>query len=174
MKIMSDTRREDVLSGKISATGEIKDYDAPAPVMETHPDGQHKSYWVLSDSERAKGFIRPLRYSYVHVGPPGPKNELRDLTPEEYERYASYGYVKFEERKDPVSSVVGRFWTREQLDKIGRGCGTKTTMAQKIAETYAAKPVGFYGSTFCVGCGSHLPVGETGEFVWEDGSRVGT
>lgn len=28
--------------------------------------GMHKSYIVLSDEERAKGFVRPLRNSYVH------------------------------------------------------------------------------------------------------------
>jgi hypothetical protein len=47
-------------------------------------------------------------------------------------------------------------------------------MAQEIAETYARQP-GFYGATFCCGCGKHLPVGRDGEFVW-DGTdeKVGT
>lgn len=30
--------------------------------------GQQKGYVVLTDEERAKGFIRPVRKSYVHVG----------------------------------------------------------------------------------------------------------
>lgn len=30
------------------------------------PDGQQACYLVLSDEERAKGFIRPVRQSYVH------------------------------------------------------------------------------------------------------------
>lgn len=53
-------------------------------------------------------------------------------------------------------------------------CGTVTTMGQKIAETYARDP-GFYGATYCCGCGMHRPVGEDGEFVW-DGTdeKVGT
>lgn len=29
--------------------------------------GQQRSYLVLSDEERAKGFKRPVRYSYVHT-----------------------------------------------------------------------------------------------------------
>lgn len=38
---------------------------APRPIdPET---GQHEDYWVLSESERAKGFIRPVRRSYIHV-----------------------------------------------------------------------------------------------------------
>lgn len=86
--------------------------DAPVPMAQT--------YLVLSDEERAKGFVRPVRRSYVHTV-----------------------------------------------------CGTATTMGQAIAETYARDP-SFYGATFCVRCSKHRPVGEHGEFVWNDGSKVGT
>jgi hypothetical protein len=140
------------------------------------PDGQQKNYLVLSEEERAKGFVRPVRRRYQHVGIAGPKYPLRDLTPEEQERYKAEGYVKYEEYpKSETSSVVGSFWTQERLDKVGKGCGVVTTMGPAIAETYARDPT-FYGSTFCVGCGTHLPVGEAGEFIWDDGSgqRVGT
>ncbi len=84
------------------------------------PDGMQRSYLVLSDEERAKGFVRPVRCTYIH-----------------------------------------------------QKCGTKTTMGRAIAETYAREP-GFYGGTFCVMCRGHFPVGAGGEFVWEDGSKVGT
>lgn len=30
------------------------------------PDGMQRTYLVLSDEERAKGFVRPVRRSYVH------------------------------------------------------------------------------------------------------------
>ena len=30
------------------------------------PDGQQEKYLVLSDEEKAKGFIRPVRKSYIH------------------------------------------------------------------------------------------------------------
>lgn len=33
---------------------------------ELRPDGQQKGYVVLSEEERAKGFVRPVRISYVH------------------------------------------------------------------------------------------------------------
>jgi len=33
---------------------------------EIRPDGQQKGYVVLSDEERAKGFVRPVRSTYVH------------------------------------------------------------------------------------------------------------
>lgn len=52
-------------------------------------------------------------------------------------------------------------------------CGTATTMGRALAETYARDPH-FYGATYCVGCGMHLPVGVNGEFHWEDGTKVGS
>lgn len=84
------------------------------------PAQQAEAYLVLSDADRARGFVRPVRRSYIH-----------------------------------------------------QSCGTVTTMAQSIAETYARDP-GFYGATYCVACKMHRPVGEHGEFTWEDGSKVGT
>lgn len=139
------------------------------------PNGQQKTYLVLPDEERAKGFVRPVRDSYKHVGIPGPRFPLRDLTAEEQEQYASSGYVKREDYPETqrVGSAVGRYWTQQQLDSVGKGCGTVTTMSRTLAETYARDPR-FYSGTFCARCATHLPVGERGEFVWMDGSRVGT
>lgn len=31
------------------------------------PDGQQEGYVVLAEEERAKGFVRPVRRSYVHL-----------------------------------------------------------------------------------------------------------
>ena len=88
---------------------------------ELKPNGQQKDYVVLSDEERSKGFVRPVRRTYKHLK-----------------------------------------------------CGTTTTMAQALAETYARQP-DFYNGTFCAMCGAHFPVGSDGQFVWEDdGSKVGT
>lgn len=84
------------------------------------PVAQADAYLVLSEQDRARGFVRPVRRSYVH-----------------------------------------------------QTCGAVTTMAQVIAETYAREP-GFYGATYCTTCRMHRPVGAGGEFVWEDGSKVGT
>lgn len=53
-------------------------------------------------------------------------------------------------------------------------CGSVTTMGRTLAETYARDPY-FYSGTFCCHCGSHFPVGEDGEFVWDGTSeKVGT
>lgn len=84
------------------------------------PVQQADKYLVLNATERAQGFIRPVRRTYTHLK-----------------------------------------------------CGGKTTMGPAIAETYARQP-GFYGSTYCVTCLMHRPVGAEGEFVWDDGSKVGT
>lgn len=141
--------------------------DKPAPMNEV--------YLVLSEEERAKGFVRPVRRSYRHVGIAGPTHPLRDLTDGERERYTQYGYVKFEAYPESESGATGRFWTQAQLDSVEKGCSTVTTMGQALAETYARNPA-FYGATYCCGCSMHRPVGEDGEFIWDDGSgqRVGT
>lgn len=141
--------------------GHTTDRDDPR-LKQVGPTGQQEAYLVLSDEERAKGFVRPFRDSYFHVGPHGPKHQLRDLTYEEKRRYAGEGYVQFEPYPESESPVTGRFWTRAQLDAVAMGCGTLTRMSREIAETYARDPK-FYGGTFCVGCKQHLPLAE---FKW--------
>ena len=129
-------------------------------------DGQNEKYLVLSEEERAKGFVRPVRRAYKHVGI-RPLYPTRPLTEEE-KKGPDVGYVCFEPYPPSESAVVGRFWTKNQLES---GCGTVTTMGQALAETYARDPK-FYGATFCCYCGKHFPVEE---FVWdEDGSKVGS
>ena len=145
----------------------------PAPTTKKLPDGQFADHWVLTEAERAKGFVRPVRDSYIHVGPPGPEGPLRDLTEEERERCRGYGYVKYEEYPEG-SHALGRYWTQKDLDRANGSCSAVTTMSMNIAETYARKP-DYYGQTFCCRCGDYFPVGEAGEFVWKaDGDRVGT
>ncbi len=150
--------------------------DAPTPTEATRPDGQKADHWVMCPSEIIKaGFKRPVRLSYQHVGAPGPKFELRDLTDEQRRRYPDESYVKFEPYPEGYKgSSTGMFWTQARIDAVGKGCGTVTSMPTPIAETYAANP-GYYGSTFCCGCRKYLPVGERGEFVWADtNDRVGS
>lgn len=132
------------------------------------PDGQQEKYVVLSEEERAKGFVRPVRTSYVHLGPAGPRFELVDLTEKQREKTEGCEYVKYEPYPESERPTVGRYWTQAQLDRAGKGCGTVTHMNQAIAETYARQP-SYYGGTFCAGCREHLPVGE---FVWEGTGEV--
>ena len=158
-----DCTRQQLVSGR------------PVPEDRSHTElkmnGQQKDYVVLSPEERAKGFVRPVRSSYRHVGATSPKHPLRDLTDDERKRYSNVGYVKFEQYPESESPVTGRFWMQNQLDEVGSGCGTVTTMGKALAETYARDPK-FYGGTFCCGCGKHLPVDE---FVWDGtGERVGS
>jgi hypothetical protein len=131
---------------------------------------QNEVYLVLSEEERARGFVRPVRQSYVHVGALGPRYPTRDLTPEEQASHGG-GYVKYEEYPPEADPLIGRAWTQAQLDAVGKGCGTVTTMGLALAETYARDPR-FYGATYCCGCSMHRPVAE---FLW-DGTqeRVGS
>jgi hypothetical protein len=122
---------------KTKTTSLTEDPEHPG-LRKTLPNGQHEVYIVLSAAERSKGFVRPLRESYIHVGVGG--HEVDPSNP------AKHG-------------------------RTGRGCGAQTRMGLALCETYARDPK-FYGSTFCVGCKTHLPVGE---FVWaEDGAVVGS
>jgi hypothetical protein len=134
--------------------------DAPGPVNPA--TGQHASYWILTAEERAKGFVRPVRTSYVHVGS-RPQHPTRPLTPEELARHGAE-YACFEVYPPEMAPRVGRFWSAADLKS---GCGQPTRMSREIAETYARDP-SFYGATFCVRCRAHLPVGANGEFVWLD------
>lgn len=139
--------------------GHNKD-ESPAP--------QEQVYLILTEEERKKGFERPYRDSYQHVGDV-PIYELRDLTDEEKERYKGMNYVKFEIYPESMLPRTGRFWTQEDLGR--HGCGAVTKMARELAETYARNHL-FYGATYCAGCKMHRPVRE---FIWtEDGERVGS
>jgi hypothetical protein len=142
---------------------------SPVPADRSHtelrPDGQQKGYVVLTPEERAKGFVKPVRRKYIHVGAPPLPDGVRDLTAEEDARW-NYGpsppYVKYFEYP-PGSRLAGKFFTRAQAERAGKHCGCVTTMGLAIAETYARNP-SFYSGTFCVGCGEHF---DLCEFVWE-------
>ena len=148
-----------------------------SPVTDNHREinpttGMQKDYVVLSEEERAKGFVRPVRSSYIHVGPPVPQYPLRELTESEQRRHEAQEYVRYE--KYP-GEIAGRFWTQAELERVWNPCDSLTTMGQALAETYAREPA-FYGGTFCAACGAHFPVGAQGEFIWDDGTgeKVGT
>lgn len=170
VKEVSERVRKDAVP--VDRTKQELTSGVPVPDDRSHSElksnGQQKDYVVLSPEERAKGFVRPVRQDYRHKGAPGPQYSLRDLTADEHERYDRFSYVKFEEYPDSESSCDGRFWTQQQLDNVGKGCGTKTTMSLSIAETYARDPK-FYGGTFCCGCGKHLPLNE---FVWDGTDQI--
>jgi hypothetical protein len=137
-------------------------------------DGQqNECYLILSEEERAKGFIRPVRTNYIHVGKTPHYQELHKmLDEEERKEYPKYVAIMKVLSKEDGSYLGGAYVTQKELDdwKSGErtgGCGTRTTMAREIAETYARNPK-YYGSTWCMGCKKHIDVGE---FIWDDGSN---
>ncbi len=133
------------------------------------PGPQNEVYLVLSEDERAKGFVRPIRHSYKHVGIK-PQYPLIELTDEQKEKWGDI-YAKFEQYPESESPKTGRYWTQAEINRMGKGCGEITTMGQALAETYAREPH-FYGSTYCAVCRMHKPVAE---FVWvTDGTPVGS
>lgn len=146
----------------------------------TESSGMQKTYLVLSEEERAKGFVRPIRRTYVHVGrKPNYKGIHRWLDDKEKDDYIRKGkfYVAIMTvlTKEDGSFLGGAYVTQQEFnawknDTLTGGCGVATTMGQALAETYARDPK-FYGATYCVGCHTHLPVNE---FRWEDDHIVGS
>lgn len=142
-------------------------------------NGQNEAYLVLTEEEISKGFVRPLRSKYVHVGKKlNYKGIHRMLDPGERKEYDDkYVAIMTILVDEDGKFQGGPYVTQEELDawKEGKeigGCGTETVISSReIVETYARNPH-FYGATFCCGCGKHLPVEE---FVWEGtDERVGS
>jgi hypothetical protein len=61
---MADKTKDNHRTSTNGITPGLETASAPGPIGES---GQHSSYWVLSEDERAKGFVRPVRRSYVHT-----------------------------------------------------------------------------------------------------------
>lgn len=137
--------------------------------IDDKPIPQNEVYLVLSEEERAKGFVRPYRDSYVHVGANIRSHwkrvwKMLDPSDEMYPKYVATMVVLEDENGNPIG---GPYVTQEELtswekgERVG-GCGSVTTMGRAISETYARDPK-FYGATYCCGCCRHLSVDE---FLW--------
>lgn len=140
---------------------------AEVRASQTNETGQHDGYIVLCPDERAKGFVRPYRDAYKHVGrrvcgkriwPDNPHSIDVCTMDVDHDGECIIG------RTVESVSIATRIADTHQLG----GCGTVTTMGRALSETYARDPK-FYGATFCVGCNKHLPVGE---FVWTADDQV--
>src|SRR5436190_21817549 len=130
---------------------------------QTERTGQHKGYIVLCEDERKKGFVRPYRDAYKHIGRSvcGASVEsdqrlggTRRICDDPQGHDGEHGSV-FRSVSQPEHADVLR------THRLG-GCGSVTTMGRALSETYARDPT-FYGATFCVSCNKHLPVAD---FVW--------
>lgn len=83
---------------------------------ELKDNGQQLAYVVLSDEERAKGFVRPYRDAYLHVG------------------------------REPEMSGAILIRPGASKHASGKACGHRTSMSRSIAETYARDPFFYSGT----------------------------
>ncbi len=81
-------------------------------------------------------------------------DDHRELRPDGMQK--GYVVLSAEERAKGFVRPVRRTYRHNT-------CGSVTTMAESIAETYARDP-GFYTGTFCATCRSHFPLDQ---FVWD-------
>lgn len=60
--------QERLFAAKVSSSGEVEEgrENATTPTSERLPGGQAAAHWILSEEERAKGFVRPVRHHYKH------------------------------------------------------------------------------------------------------------
>jgi len=141
---------------------------------QTEATGQHKAYIVLCPDERAKGFVRPYRDSYVHGGRAICGKYLHMEGNQKLGGYIDVCVMKLGHDGECIqfqSLVQPQAAHAQAKGLLPAGCGTVTTMGRALSETYARDPE-FYGATFCTGCNRHLPVGE---FQWTaDGETVGS
>lgn len=60
-----DPSRYDTTDGKPPSLA-LSGMESSAPQPINPETGQHRAYWVLSDEERGRGFVRPVRRVYRH------------------------------------------------------------------------------------------------------------
>jgi len=109
--------------------------------------GQHDIYLILSEEERAKGFVRPLRFSYIHVGRSlkAFKGIYKMLDENERKKYPKYVAIMTVLTNEDGSFKGGTYVTQEEFnawknEELIGGCNTVTTMSRPLAETYARDP----------------------------------
>ena len=51
---------------RVTASGNEPTEAGSVPTNEKLGDGQYKDHWILSQEDRDKGFVRPVRSSYRH------------------------------------------------------------------------------------------------------------
>lgn len=139
--------------------------------------GLQKGYVVLSEEERAKRFVKPVRRTYIHGGHRVCGKDLG-----EYGQFSTYygegarrvchedkGHTgECGENGNSVYIATLPEFTRLQTTGRYKGCDGSTTMSRALAETYARDPK-FYSGTFCCNCHKHFPLDE---FQWEDGEPM--
>lgn len=135
------------------------------------PDGENEAYLVLSEEERVKGFVRPVRGSYLHLGRTVcgkvRNNGERDRTGRQW---VCTGELHHEGVCYTWKAVSDEAVLPASHDHLLGGCGTVTTMGQALAETWA-RDVSFYNRTWCAECRDHRPATE---FRWLDGGVLGS
>ena len=91
---------------------------------------QNKKYLVLSDDERSKGFVRPLRRGYLHANELGGCGKVTTMNLAIAETYARdphfYGatYCAYCEKHRPVGENGEFYWVEDGFGETNEKVGT--------------------------------------------------
>ena len=81
-----DSEKQKISDATNGVTPGLENASAPGPAGQS---GQHTSYWVLKEEERAKGFVRPVRDTYYHIECKNPTTMSKPIA-ETYARSPNY------------------------------------------------------------------------------------
>ena len=119
--------------------------------------------------------MKTVRCAFCHEEVPEGDYERHvaaHMAPRADGQQTDYATLPPEDRASPAEVAAAPSWYRHVGTAAKPGCGEVTGMPGEIIATYLADPW-FYlaDSTFCCGCGAHVP---HGELVWEGtGENVG-
>lgn len=112
---------------KLSTEGVTSDPNDPAikrGVPDTEPVKQHEKYLVLSEEERAKGFVRPVRHAYLHATELGGCGTCTTMNQALAETYARDPYFYGSTycagcKKHRLVGPEGEFIWKDTTEKVG-------------------------------------------------------
>lgn len=110
---MKDPTKVTTTDGKPARPG-YEDMPAPAPKK---ANGQHEAYWILTEAERKRGFVRPLRISYTHEVCGATTTMALELA-ETYARDPKFYGATFC-WKCREHFPVGQFWWADTSERVG-------------------------------------------------------
>lgn len=76
-------------------------------------------------------------FEKTHFGKQPPKYPIHELSDSDKKRFGQK-YFAYEEPFDDEIPSGGRFWTKEEFDRISKGCGRTVQFSEKLGFAYCS------------------------------------